>query len=140
MRKIFTIICFALTGVCGNLWGAAEYSVGNFSEVSESTRNLLEGYVRCGSLIKPLVPTSKTPMLVAIQAIGSYNRNIAEKTKQVKDFLDGLVDTMCEDFSTECSNANPTFRLSVENAYEILAFLRRDLEVWLKEHRIFLQE
>ena len=139
MRKIVTIVCFVLVGVCENLWGAAGCPIVNFVEVSESTRNLLGCYIRCGMLIKPLVPTSNTPMLKAIKVIGSNSLNIAEKTKQVKDFLDGLVDTVGEDFSAECFIANPTLNLSSIKSCEILALLRRDLEIWLGNHEMFLK-
>lgn len=133
MRKIFTIIWFSLTGICGNLWGAAEYSIGNFAEVSESTRNLLVGYIRCGSLQKPLFPTPKTPILMAIRTIAIYSRDIEKKVKQVKFFLDSYVGTLDEAFCDECCVANPTLRLPFEKACDILALLRKDLEVWLNE-------
>ncbi len=140
MRKIFTIVCFALTWLCGDLWGTAEYSIGNFVEVSESTRNLFEGYVRCGSLVKPLVPTSDTPILKGIQTIGAYSRDIEAKVKHVKDLLGKLVDTLGETFSKECCLANPTLKLSPEKSNEILTLLRRDLEAWLKEYGAFPSE
>ncbi|MBH1989864.1 MAG: hypothetical protein I8H80_01655 [Alphaproteobacteria bacterium] len=140
MRKIIIIICFALTGIFGDVQGAAVYSVGNFAEVSESTRNLFEGYIRCGSLLKPLMPTSKTPLLIAINTIATYSRDIEAKVKQVKDLLGELVDTLGETFSKECCLANPTLKLSPEKSNEILTLLRRDLEAWLKEYGAFPSE
>jgi hypothetical protein len=121
------------------LWGAEGFPIVNFIGVSESTRNLLGGYIRCGMLIKPLVPTKNTPILRAIKGIGSYSLNVVEKTKQVKGFLDGLVNTVGEEFSSECLVANPTLKLSVAKSYEILAVLRRDLEIWLDNHGAFLE-
>ena len=139
MRKIFTIACFVLIGLSGGVWGSEEYPSGSFVGISESTRNLFEGYIRSGSLMKLVVPTSETPTLAAIKAIGSYSRDISAKTQKVKGFLDGLVDTLGEEFSAECSKANPTLKLSDEKSCEILALLRRDLEAWLKTHEIFLK-
>lgn len=140
MRKIVTIICFALSVLCGDLWGGVEYPVGSFVGISESTRNLFAGYVRCGSLVKSLVPTSETPILTAIKAIGAYSMDIAAKAKEVKFFLDSLVGSLGEAFSAECRVANPTLNLSPEKSCEILVLLRKDLETWLEKHRIFLEK
>ncbi|QOL19901.1 hypothetical protein [Candidatus Bodocaedibacter vickermanii] len=137
MRKIIIIICFALTGIFGDVQGAAVYSVGNFAEVSESTRNLFEGYIRCGSLLKPLVPTSKTPLLIAINTIATYSRDIEAKVKQVKALWGKLGDILGGSFSDECRIANPTLNLSFEKACEILELLRIDLAVWLAEYGAF---
>jgi hypothetical protein len=139
MSKIFTIICFILTEGCGNLWGAEGFPIVNFIGVSETTHNLLGGYIRCGMLIKPLVPTKHTPILRAIKGIGSYSLNVVEKTKQVKGFLDGFVNTVGEEFSAECSLANPTLKLPSIKSCQILALLRRDLEFWLDNHGAFLE-
>jgi hypothetical protein len=138
MRKIIITVCFILTGVCENLWGASgEYSDGSFVEISDPTRNLLKGYIRCGSLMKSLVPTKDTPILMWVKIIGSYSIDIAEKVDQVRGFLDGFVQIGGEEFSMECCLANPTLKLSPARSNEILAWLRRDLEVWLMKHEMF---
>jgi hypothetical protein len=140
MRKIIIIIGFALTGIFGDVQGAAGYSVGNFAEVSESTHNLLRGYIRCGSLLKPLMPTSKTPLLIAINTIAAYSRDIETKAKQVKALWGKLGDVFGGSLSDECRIANPTLNLSFEKACKILELLRIDLAVWLEEYGAFPPE
>lgn len=140
MRKIFTIVVFVLIGTVGNVWGAEEYPAGSFVGISESTRNLFEGYIRCGSLMKKLIPTSTTPMLTEIQAISSYSREIEAKVKQVHKFLGSLVDKTVDSFLDECVIANPTLSIPKDRGAIIFQLLRRDLEAWLKDHEMFLSE
>jgi hypothetical protein len=141
MRKIFAVLYIVITGLCGNLWGASgEYSDGCFVGISDPTRNLLKGYIRCGSLMKSLVPTKDTPILMWVKIIGSYSRDIAEKVDQVKGFLNGFVQVGGEEFSRECCLANPTLKLSLARSNEILAWFRSDLENWLMKHEMFLEK
>ncbi len=124
MKLIRVLIVFC---VLNTVQAGCPFQQDSFYQMSEVSRNLIQGHIRKGSLSKPLSISNSTPLL---QCIHKLNKTVS--IHAIKECLEKLNDYSEIDLSGELILANYTLRFSEEASAKILQQLRTDLEQWLK--------